>query len=265
MATKPSATPLNPLELPALAAVGLHKSFDQLVVIEELTLTLERGCRVGVIGPNGAGKTTLLNLLTGELKPGRGQVLLNGVDVSRLSVDQRARRGLARSFQSNCLLQLLTVRENLTIACILKRRQQNANRWGLWRSLANDRKLHREVDELAEQLCLTAILEHTMATLPYGSQRQLEISLALCMESSTVLLLDEPTAGMSAEETQDLIALIQALPKELAVLIIEHDMETLCSIVERIIVLDHGSVTMDADPVSVRSSEALQQRYLGGC
>ena len=248
--------------LPVLAAVGLYKAFGSLVVIEDVTVMLERGCRLGVIGPNGAGKTTLLNLLSGALKPDRGAVLLDGDDVSRLSVDARARRGLARSFQANHLFGALTVRENLEIACILKHRWQRPCGGGLWRTLTADRAVQRAVDASADALHLTAVLGHPVATLPYGVQRQLEIGLALSMESS-VLLLDEPTAGMSAAETEAISALIQALPATLTVLVIEHDMEVLFNIAERVVVLDYGRVIMDADVATARASPTLQQRYLG--
>ena len=254
----PDGADVNTDPDPIFVAEGLYKSFDSLVVAENVSLTLKRGSRHGLIGPNGAGKTTLFNLFTGEVKADRGRVLLNGKNISHLSPDARARRGLARSFQRNNLFSDLTVRENLEVACILRQRKGAV----FWSVLARDSTLRDEVNTFAERLRLAGDLDTPVRCLSYGTQRQLEIGLVLSMEP-ILLLLDEPTAGMSQEETNAIRTLIETLPKTLTVLIIEHDMDVLFGIAERITVLDYGRVLLEADPDTVRSSTLVQARYLG--
>lgn len=240
-------------------ADGLHKSFGSLVVTSDVSLQLPVGRRHGLIGPNGAGKTTLFNLLTGELKADSGSVSIGGTDISRATPDQRARAGLARSFQRNNLFADLTVRQNLAIAYALHHRIAHV----AWKGFAGFKTVHRAAEAHGVRLGLADDLDHRVCELSYGTQRQLEIGLALVSEPK-VLLLDEPTSGMSPDETRHLQAMIAGLPAELTLLIIEHDMDVVFELAERITVLDYGRVLLEGEPDEVRRSDEVRRRYLGG-
>ena len=241
-----------------LEARGLRKSFGALEVTRGVSLALPEGARHAVVGPNGSGKTTLFNLLTGELRPDEGRVLLDGRDVTALPPDARARAGLTRSFQKNNLFMGLTVRENLALALAIGERAGT----GFWRRFERMPGLLARAEALGERVRLHEVLGFPVRSLPYGTQRQLEVGLALAIEPK-VLLLDEPTAGMSAEETQAMTALIAGLPREIAVLVIEHDMEVVFEIAERVTVLDYGSILAEGTPQEVRATDAVRRRYLG--
>ena len=237
---------------------GLEKSFGSLVVTHAVSLALPPGRRHGLIGPNGAGKTTLFNLLTGELKPDAGRVLLNGRDITHTAPHVRVRAGIARSFQRNNLFAEMTVRENLTVACAL---QQGITPIA-WRSLHRFRELKQQIENRVESLGLSTHIDQRAGQLSYGTQRQLEIGLALERQPK-VLLLDEPTSGMSPEETVLMKQLIRDLPETLTVLIIEHDMEVIFDLTERITVLDYGQILFEGTPYEVRHCDDVQRRYLG--
>jgi branched-chain amino acid transport system ATP-binding protein len=241
-----------------LEARGLRKAFGALEVTRDVSLTLPIGARHAVVGPNGSGKTTLFNLLAGELRPDAGRVLLAGKDVTELSPDARARAGLARSFQKNNLFPDLTVRENLGVALAIAAGETSV----FWRSFASLPGLAHRIEALARRVRLEEALDRPARTLPYGTQRQLELALALAA-TPKVLLLDEPTAGMSAEETRAMTELIAALPREMALLIVEHDMEVVFEISQRITVLDYGRVLIDGTPKEVRNADVVRRRYLG--
>ncbi len=241
-----------------LRAQGLRKSFGSLAVTDEVSLDLPAGRRQGLIGPNGAGKTTLFNLLSGELRADAGRISLAGRDISHASPDARARAGLARSFQRNNLFPDLTVRQNLSIACALERGIGHV----FWRSLAGQRGLQADIEENAARFGLAEALDVPVRALAYGTQRQLEIGLAL-VRQPTVLLLDEPTAGMSPEETAAMQRVIAGLPRTLTLLIIEHDMDVIFGLAERITVLDFGRVLLEDTPERVRRSPLVRSRYLG--
>ena len=239
-------------------ARGLGKSFGALEVTREVSLHLPAGARHAVVGPNGSGKTTLFNLLAGELRPDAGRVLLGGRDVTRLSPDARARLGLARSFQRNNLFSDLTVRDSLAVALAIARGQGAV----FWRSFARLPGLAGEVEALAQRLHLEEVLDHRARRLAYGTQRQLELALALA-GAPRVLLLDEPTAGMSAEETAAMTTLLAGLPRDIALLIVEHDMDVVFELADRVIVLDYGRVLVEGTPAEVRASPEVRRRYLG--
>ncbi len=241
-----------------LEARGLIKSFGALEVTRNLSLVLPAGGRHAVVGPNGSGKTTLFNLLSGELSVDAGQILLAGRDVTRQPPDARARAGLTRSFQKNNLFPDFTVRDNLAIALAIGARRGSI----FWRRFDRLPGLARQAEDLAERIRLVEVLDQPVRVLPYGTQRQLEVGLALAI-APKVLLLDEPTAGMSAEETQAMTALIASLPRDIAILIIEHDMEVVFEIAERITVLDYGRVLIEGTPAEVRASEIVRRRYFG--
>lgn len=242
-----------------LQAEKIFKSFGALQVTREVSLEIPIGVRHAIIGPNGAGKTTLFNLIAGELTPDEGRILIDGHDVTHFSVDRRARRGLSRSFQKNNLFLSGTVRDNLMLADIA------AEGYGFhfWRQLSKNRAAFEKTDAVAEQVGLTDLLERGVSELSYGAQRQLEVGLAL-MAAPKVLLLDEPTSGMSPEETGRMLQLIDDLPRDLAVLLIEHDMDLVFSHADRITVLNYGEILMEGTPEEVRGSDVVQETYLGG-
>jgi len=239
-------------------AEALYKSFGALEVTRGVSLQLPRGARHAIVGPNGSGKTTLFNLLSGELMPDAGHVFIDGRDVTSLPPNARARAGLTRSFQKNNLFPDLTVLESLAVAVAIGVDAGTV----FWRSFTRSTEIHRRAEEIAQRIRLTPFLGAIAGTLPYGTQRQLEIGLALAIEPK-ILLLDEPTAGMSADETAEMAKLIADLPAELALLVIEHDMEIVFDFARRITVLDYGSVLAEGTPAEIRASPEVRRRYLG--
>ena len=246
------------MNAPILQAEAITHAFGSLVVTDTVTLELAPGERHGLIGPNGAGKTTLFNIIAGEIVPDSGSVHLSGEDVTRHTPDRRARLGLARSFQRNNLFMDLTVRENLSIACAIAHRVGHV----AWRPFAHHRDVHDSAEAQAIALGLGDVLDTVVRHLSYGTQRQLEIALALALEPK-ILLLDEPTAGMSPEETSAMREMIASLPDALTLLVIEHDMEVLFGLADRITVLDYGKVLLQGEPGEVRDSDVVRSRYLG--
>jgi ABC-type branched-subunit amino acid transport system ATPase component len=244
---------------PMLEARGLSKRFGALQVVRDVSLALVPGERRVVLGPNGAGKTTLFNLLAGELRPDAGNILLDGADITRLPVHARARAGLVRSYQKNNLLPGLTVGENLSLAA--------ATAQGRDAGLFSDSFRHPEVREIvaevAARVALTELLHVAVESLAYGSRRQLEVALALATRPR-VLMMDEPTSGVGPEMVGAFHALLHALPRELTVLIIEHDMDLAFDIADRVTVLDHGERVFEGPPEEARASPLLREIYLGG-
>jgi len=242
----------------ALETRALEKSFGALAVTQDVSLAFERGLRYAIIGPNGAGKTTYFNLLAGTLRPDSGTVLFEDRDVTALDVTDRARIGIARSFQRNSLFPDFTVAENLALACALRSGAGPV----FWRPLARLSALAGEARDLAAQVGLEPVLATPVRALSYGSQRQLEVALALALRPK-VLLLDEPTAGMSPDESARLHALIAGLPRALTVIVIEHDMDLVLNFADRIVVLDYGRVLAEGTPAEIRASAIVRERYLG--
>jgi branched-chain amino acid transport system ATP-binding protein len=241
-----------------LEAAALHKAFGSLVVTDGVSLTVPRGGRHAVIGPNGAGKTTLFNLISGELRPDRGAIRVDGLDVSALKPDARARAGLARSFQRNNLFLDMTVAESLATAAAVKAGWSRR----AWRPFAAAAPLHDMAADIAERVGLADLLDRPVRHLSYGNQRQLEIALALT-GAPKVLLLDEPTAGMSPDETKAMRTLIAGLPRDLTILMIEHDMDVVFDLAEVITVLDYGRVLVSGTPDEIRTSDVVREVYLG--
>ena len=251
---------MNPSEFqtPILQIEAITHAFGSLVVTDAVTLELAPGERHGLIGPNGAGKTTLFDIIAGEIVPDAGTVRLGGVDVTRDPPARRARLGIARSFQRNNLFLDLTVRENLSIACAIAHRVSHV----AWKAFARHDEVHASAEAQAVALGLADVLDTVSRNLSYGTQRQLEIALALAL-GPRVLLLDEPTAGMSPEETAAMQQMIVELPASLTLLVIEHDMEVLFGLADRITVLDYGKVLLQGEPREVRESDVVRSRYLG--
>ena len=243
----------------ALETRDLGKSFGSLIATRNVSLAFEAGLRHAIIGPNGAGKTTFFNLLAGNLRPDGGRVLLGDRDVTNLGLAQRARLGIARSFQRNNVFMDLTVLENLVFARAVREKRTAV----FWRSLRSYGDLREGAEAIAEKVGLTGDLDTSARSLSYGGQRQLEVGLALACDPK-VLLLDEPTAGMSPEETARMRDLIRQLPGSLTMVIIEHDMDLVMDIADSITVLDYGSVLTQGTPTQIRASELVRERYLGG-
>jgi len=241
-----------------LEALGLRKNFGGLAVIRDVSLTLAPGERRVILGPNGAGKTTLFNLLTGSLQPSAGDILLDGRSINGLSVAARAKRGLSRSFQKNNLFEDLTVRENLMLAAAAAQGQSS----GMVKDSFRDTGVLETVDEIARLVALTDQLDHPVRTAPYGHRRQLEVGLALATRPR-LLLMDEPTSGVGPAMIDGFHRLLQALPRDLTVVIIEHDMDLAFAIADRITVLNFGEVVFEGTPDETRGSPTVKKIYLG--
>jgi branched-chain amino acid transport system ATP-binding protein len=241
-----------------LRTEALEKSFGSLRVARDISIELPRGARHALIGPNGAGKTTLINLITGQLRPQSGRILLEGKDITHAPAAARVRHGLTRTFQINTLFPDLTPIEAVTLA--ICEREGVAGQF--WRSLVSHRSVIEEGFEILRQLRLAEAATKPTRTLPYGQQRLLEIALALATRPK-VLLLDEPAAGVPKDESGMLFSVIAALPEDISVLFIEHDMNIVFSFATRIIVLVSGGVLLEAEPSVVRSDPRVRQVYLG--
>jgi branched-chain amino acid transport system ATP-binding protein len=241
-----------------LSCTGVSKAYGALAVVRDVSLEVPEGRRHAIIGPNGAGKTTLFNLIHGVVAADAGTISVNGNDVTKLPPERRARLGLSRSFQRNSCFLESSVGENLTIAACLAERLE----WRAGRSVTRFHKVRARVEEIAERVGIADQLETPARLLSYGTQRQLEVGLSLAAEPR-VLLLDEPTAGMSPQETERIQHLIEELPGNLTVVIIEHDMDIVFSLADRVTVMDAGAVLMEGTPQEVRASTAVQARYLG--
>ena len=237
---------------------GLDKSFGAIHVTKDVTLKLEQGERRVLLGPNGAGKTTFFNQLVGEITPDKGQVILAGEDVTGLSVHQRARRGLSRSYQKNTLFDGLTIAENLGLAAAVHTGNATRLRGD---SLAKP-EVREIVDEVAEQVRLTPHLGARVNEVSYGIRRQLEVGVALATRPK-VLLMDEPTSGVGPEMSHAFHDLLAGLPRDLTMLIIEHDMDLAFEVADSITVLNYGEVVFDGTPDAARGSDLLREIYLG--
>jgi len=242
----------------SLRALGVSRSFEGIAALSDIDLELAPGEVLGLIGPNGAGKTTLVNLITGVLKPSSGQVMLNGDDITGWSQADRARRGLARTFQINQLFRGLTVLENLCMT--IGERDGNCN--NMWRSAGAKRAV---IDEALDHLQALRLIDDALKLvreLPYGRQRLVEIAMALA-QRPRVLLLDEPAAGVPSSETHLILDVIAGLDPDIAVLIIEHDMDVVFRFAREITVLVQGAVFTMGTPEEIRHNEKVREVYLG--
>jgi branched-chain amino acid transport system ATP-binding protein len=243
---------------PALETRGLYKSFGALPVANGIDFRLERGARHALIGPNGAGKTSFVNLVTGALRPSAGQIMLDGLDITRLPQAARVKRGLVRTFQITALFRRLTVLENVTLAVC--ERQDVAG--DLLRPAGRHRPAIEEAFALLESLGLHEDALIPVNTLSYGRQRLTEIAVALGL-APKVLLLDEPAAGVPSSESGAITDVVEGLPRDLALLIIEHDMDLVFRLARRITVLVQGSVLVEGPPETIAEDARVRRVYLG--
>ena len=242
----------------ALQTRDLVKKFGGFVATDHVSLNVVTGSRHALIGPNGAGKTTLINLLTGFLEPTSGAVLLDGVDVTALSQHQRVKRGVARTFQINRLFADMTALESVMLA-VCERRGLGAA-W--WRPVGAHTQALDEAAQLLTQLKLADVANERVRNLAYGKQRLIEIALALAAKPR-VLLLDEPAAGVPTLESRELFETIAQLPREVTVVLIEHDMDLVFRFADRISVLVGGAMLVEDVPQRIAENAQVRQLYLG--
>ncbi len=241
-----------------LETSNLVKRFGGIVATRDVSFALEKGARHALIGPNGAGKTTLVNQLTGVLQPTSGRIMLMGEDITRLSREARVARGMARTFQINQLFATMTPLE--MIALVVSERLGLGARG--FSALDRNDALVAETADILERFRLGDVLDMRIATLPYGRQRQIEIAAAFAARPS-VLLLDEPAAGVPEADRRILLDMVAALPDDVSVLLIEHDMDLVFRFATRITVLVDGRVLTEGTPEEVARDPAVKTAYLG--
>ena len=242
----------------ALRSESLSKSFGAFKANSDVSLAFEAGARHALIGPNGAGKTTFINLLTGVLAPTAGEVYLGDERITGLPQHARVKRGMTRTFQINTLFPGLTALESVVLACC-----ERSGRGGVWwRTVAAERGAIEEAHAILARLRLDADANTPTRALPYGKQRLLEIALALATRP-TVLLLDEPAAGIPSAESAELFAVIAHLPREVTIVFIEHDMNLVFRFAERITVLVGGAVLVEGTPDEIAGNSKVREVYLG--
>jgi branched-chain amino acid transport system ATP-binding protein len=243
---------------PILATSGLTRRFGGLTAVDRVSLELVRNSIHALIGPNGAGKSTLVNVLSGELKPSSGTVRLRGEDITSWSPDRVARHGVARTFQHSNLFPAFSAFENCRLAA-----QSRASRVTRWAKPADG---YAEWNDAADRALATVGLSmrrHVPArTLAHGEQRALEIAMSLAT-SPSVLLLDEPLAGMGGEESARIVVLLKQLSEHHAILLVEHDMDAVFALADRLTVMVNGAVLASGDPAAIRANAEVQRAYLG--
>ena len=241
-----------------LSAKGLVMRFGGITATDNVSLDLKRGARHALIGPNGAGKTTLINLLTGVLTPTAGRIELLGQDITHLAPHQRVARGLVRTFQINQLFDSMTPLQ--TLALVVSQQKGLGIQW--WRALGATKSVAERAGALLEQFHLADVAQQPVKHLAYGKRRLLEIAIALACEPR-VLLLDEPVAGVPAGEREELLQTVAALPADVSVLLIEHDMDLVFSFADRMTVLVNGALLTEGDPETIANDPKVKEVYLG--
>jgi branched-chain amino acid transport system permease protein len=246
---------------PILQATGLTRRFGGLVANNDIDFTVNHGALQGIIGPNGAGKSTFFKMLTCELAPSSGKIVFEGRDITGMSVTDVCQLGLTKSYQVNQLFNRLTVRENVTVAALAELRGHF--KLDLFRNMKNMPELHEQVERTLELINLTGRVDTPVSDLAYGEKRRLEIGLALA-SSPSLLLLDEPLAGMSPRERVETVALLKAISAGRTMVVIDHDMDSLFELVDKVTVLQEGRVLVEGTPDEIKSNEKVQEAYLGG-
>lgn len=243
---------------PILETHQLYKQFGGLTVTNHCNLSLMPGEIHALIGPNGAGKTTMINQLSGALSPDRGQIFFEGQNITHLSMHRRVHRGLARTYQITNIFPKHTVLDNLALSI----QSISGHSFRFWQPLRREQSLFDQAENVAEQVGLGARKTALANELSHGEQRQLEIGLAVACRSK-LLLLDEPMAGMSLEESTKVIDLIRELNQSITILLVEHDMDAVFQLADRISVLVYGELIATDTPEAIRANREVQQAYLG--
>ena len=243
---------------PVLETKGLTKQFGGITATADVSLSVEKGARHALIGPNGAGKTTIINLLTGVLRPTAGTIWLDGQDITNLEAHKRVQLGIARTFQINQLFAELTPLE--TIGLAVSERMELGRQW--WRTVGSKGIVIEESVEILQRFHLADVMDERTINLPYGKQRLLEIALAIACRPR-VLLLDEPAAGVPEAQRRDILDAVAALPDDVTVLLIEHDMDIVFSFADRISVLVNGALFVEGPPEEVAADPRVKAVYLG--
>jgi branched-chain amino acid transport system ATP-binding protein len=247
-----------------LATKDLTVRFGGHVAVNSVTCAFQPGTLTAIVGPNGAGKTTYFNLISGQLKATAGQVTLNGRDLSNLSASQRTRAGLGRAFQLTNLFPRLTVMENVRLAVQAARGGKHHRGFNLWSIWSDHEDLLDRADEILTAVAMNDKEDELVANLPHGDQRKLEVALLMALDAQ-VFMFDEPTAGMNAAEAPVILNLIRKLKEDASktILLVEHKMDVVRELADRIIVLHNGTLVADGEPAEVIASPIVQEAYLG--
>jgi branched-chain amino acid transport system ATP-binding protein len=248
----------SPSEIPVLQVESVWKVFGGVIANRDVSLTIAADEAHGLIGPNGAGKTTLISMLAGELRADQGRILLDGRDVTRLGAAQRAQLGIRRSFQITSVFPELTVIENAVLACQAMR----GGTFRFWKPIKADTHLHDLAMSALGEVGIKQLAEKYVATLSHGERRQLELAMVL-VGKPRILLLDEPFAGMGPDETAEMVERLQAMKKQHAMLLIEHDLDALFSLADRLTVMVMGTPITSGDTETVRNDERVRAAYFG--
>jgi branched-chain amino acid transport system ATP-binding protein len=248
----------GPILSPILLVRGLRKSFGPTEIIRGVNLELQPGERHALIGPNGAGKSTLFHLISGQLRPSGGEVVFDGQRIDGLAAQRINRLGLSRSFQITNVFPRLTVFENIRLAVM----RRHGLQYMFWRRIDRMPRLREEAGRLLELVRLQQQSQALAAEMSYSAQRSLELAMTLASDPKAILL-DEPMAGMSGEETQHAMSLIRAATQGRALFLVEHDMDVVFSLADRISVLVHGQVIATGTPAEIRSHQGVREAYLG--
>ena len=258
MAEALAAPVADPAPALALELTDVHKSFGATPIIRGVSLAIARGERHAIIGPNGAGKSTLFNLVSGRLAPTRGSIRLEGEEIAGTRAYKIARRGLARSFQVTNIFPRLTVFENVRCSVLWSL----GYRYDFWRRIDRLRDANERAERTLEQIHLTARRDTPAGVLTYAEQRALEIGITIA-GGAKVILLDEPTAGMSRHEAEHTVELIRSLTRDRTLVMVEHDMSVVFGLADRISVLVYGEIIASDAPAKIRENDAVRAAYLG--
>jgi len=241
-----------------LVAEQVTRRFQGFLALDNISLSVERTERRALIGPNGAGKSTLFNILAGQIPPTAGRVFLGGVDITATPLHSRAHRGIARTFQRNNLFSRKSVFENVRLAV----QAHTKASWSFFARPDAQHGINADTDSIIELLKLGLLKQKAAHDLSYGDQRKVELALALAGRPK-LLLVDEPTAGMSAAETGDMVEVLKSLPRDIALIVVEHDMGVVSAIADRVTVLQNGRIIADGDWNEIQNDKLVRRAYMG--